>query len=274
METAQAMSEPLFQNLEDAVVVAETALLDTQVAVESLRAELDQFTRLHQIQLGPLYGRLDELDALTAETEAAMTGDPEAIRRAVEARARVAGEDPLLFAAANAGLLDDDEEDGQDGKPPRPRQETSPAPDPNTPVRPSKTAQRLYRELARRSHPDLVQDEAEIARRSAFITRVNAAYEKDDLPALQKLSEEWSLTSSGPAVDHPQREMWLQHRLIWLRVKQAELALERQTLMENPMADVLAAYQYDSLTALRSISEQLYTAIAEREALLNALIGS
>lgn len=276
METAQAMSEPLFQNLEDAVVVAETALLDTQVAVESLRAELDQFTRLHQIQLGPLYGRLDELDALTAETEAAMTGDPEAIRRAVEARARVDGEDPMLFAAANAGLLEDDGEGGSEHeqKPPRPRQEAAPTPDPDVPVRPSKTAQRLYRELARRSHPDLVQDQAEIARRSAFITRVNAAYEKDDLPALQKLSEEWSLTSSGPAVDSPQREMWLQHRLIWLRVKQAELALERQTLMENPMADVLAAYQYDSLTALRSISEQLYTAIAERETLLNALIGS
>jgi hypothetical protein len=268
------MSEPLFQSLEDAVVVAETTLLDTQVAVESLRAELDQFTRLHQIQLGPLYSRLDELDALTAETEAAMTGDPEAIRRAVEARARVAGEDPLLFAAANAGLLEEDGEGSPDQKPPRPREEAAPTPDPDVPVRPSKTAQRLYRELARRSHPDLAQDPAEIARRSAFITRVNAAYEKDDLAALQKLSEEWSLTSSGPAKDHPQREMWLRGRLIWLRAKQAELALERQTLLENPMADVLAAYQYDSLTALRSISEQLYTAIAERENLLNALIGS
>lgn len=275
METAQAMSEPLFQSLEDAVVVAETALLDTQVAVESLRAELDQFTRLHQIQLGPLYGRLDELDALTAETEAAMTGDPEAIRRAVEARARVDGEDPLLFAAANAGLLEDDQQ-GTDASqtPPRPRTAAAPTPDPDVPVRPSKTAQRLYRELARRSHPDLVQDPTEIARRSAFITRVNAAYEKDDLAGLQKLSEEWSLTSSGPGVDAPQREMWLRNRLIWLRAKQAELALERQTLLENPMADVLAAYQYDSINALRSISEQLYTAIAEREALLNALIGS
>lgn len=275
METAQAMSEPLFQSLEDAVVVAETALLDTQVAVESLRAELDQFTRLHQIQLGPLYGRLDELDALTAETEAAMTGDPEAIRRAVEARARVDGEDPLLFAAANAGLLEDDEEDGEPAEKPagRPRESAPPAPDPDAPVRPSKTAQRLYRELARRSHPDLVQDPTEIARRSAFITRVNAAYEKDDLAGLQKLSEEWSLTSSGPAKGHPQREMWLRGRLIWLRAKQAELALERQTLLENPMADVLAAYQYDSLSALTSISEQLYTAIAEREALLNTLIG-
>jgi hypothetical protein len=270
------MSEPLFQSLEDAVVVAETALLDTQVAVESLRAELDQFTRLHQIQLGPLYGRLDELDALTAETEAAMTGDPEAIRRAVEARARVDGEDPLLFAAANAGLLEDDEEDADKPEtPPRPRKEAAaPAPDPDAPVRPSKTAQRLYRELARRSHPDLVQDPTEIARRSAFITRVNAAYEKDDLAGLQKLSEEWSLTSSGPGVDAPQREMWLRNRLIWLRAKQAELTLERQTLMENPMADVLAAYQYDSINALRSISEQLYTAIAERENLLNSLIGS
>src|SRR5215470_14124983 len=130
------MGEPLYQSLEDAVVVAETALLDTQVSVESLRAELDQFTRLHQIQLGPLYGRLDELDALTAETEAAMTGDPEAIRRAVEARARVDGEDPLLFAAANAGLLDDDEQEGaeQADKPGRPHDEPAPAADPDAPV--------------------------------------------------------------------------------------------------------------------------------------------
>lgn len=274
METAQAMSEPLFQSLEDAVVVAETNLLDTQVAVETLRAELDQFTRLHQIQLGPLYSRLDELDALTAETEAAMTGDPEAIRRAVEARAKVAGEDPLLFPSDGA-TSDGDAGDTDADTPRPPRDEAKDAAaDPDAPVRPSKTAQRLYRELARRSHPDLVQDPTEIARRSAFITRVNAAYEKDDLAALQKLSEEWSLAASGPAVDAPQREMWLRNRLIWLRAKQAELALERQTLMENPMADVLAAYQYDSLTALRSISEQLYTAINERETLLNALIGS
>jgi hypothetical protein len=276
VETAQAMSEPLFQSLEDAVVVAETNLLDTQVAVETLRAELDQFTRLHQIQLGPLYSRLDELDALTAETEAAMTGDPEAIRRAVEARAKVDGEDPLLFpsdgATADGGVGDTDT-DADTPRPPREEAKDAAA-DPDAPVRPSKTAQRLYRELARRSHPDLVQDPTEIARRSAFITRVNAAYEKDDLAALQKLSEEWSLAASGPAVDAPQREMWLRNRLIWLRAKQAELALERQTLMENPMADVLAAYQYDALTALTSISEQLYTAIQERETLLNALIGS
>lgn len=275
METAQAMSEPLFQGLEDAVVVAETNLLDTQVAVETLRAELDQFTRLHQIQLGPLYSRLDELDALTAETEAAMTGDPEAIRRAVEARAKVSGEDPLLLAGGDDSDSDGDAASDDDTDTPRPpRQGSAASPDPDTPVRPSKTAQRLYRELARRSHPDLVQDPTEIARRSAFITRVNAAYEKDDLGALQKLSEEWSLTAVGPAADSPQREKWLQHRLIWLRAKQAELALERQTLLENPMADVLAAYQYDSLMALRSISDQLYTAIQERETLLNALIGS
>jgi hypothetical protein len=275
VETAQAMSEPLFQSLEDAVVVAETNLLDTQVAVESLRAELDQFTRLHQIQLGPLYSRLDELDALTAETEAAMTGDPEAIRRAVEARAKVSGEDPLLRTEEVDPDSNGDGAAASDDKDtPRPPRQESANPDPDTPVRPSKTAQRLYRELARRSHPDLVQDPTEIARRSAFITRVNAAYEKDDLPALQKLSEEWSLTAVGPASDSPQREKWLQHRLIWLRAKQAELALERQTLLENPMADVLAAYQYDSLMALRSISEQLYTAIQERETLLNALIGS
>src|SRR5438067_12053354 len=108
------MSEPLFQSLEDAVVVAETNLLDTQVAVETLRAELDQFTRLHQIQLGPLYSRLDEVDALTVETEAAMTGDHEAIGRAVKARAEVAGEDRLLLAGGDGPERDGAASEGDD----------------------------------------------------------------------------------------------------------------------------------------------------------------
>lgn len=273
MDTAPAVSEPLFQSLEDAVVVAETTLLDAQVSVDSLRAELDQFTRLHQIQLGPLYMRLDELDALTAETEAALSGDPEAIKRAVAARAKVAGPDPEL----EPDLLADEPDDILDGGSGRARERTAPpSPEDELPgsAKPSKTAQRLYRELARRSHPDLVQDPTEIARRSAFITRVNAAYEKDDLAALQKLSEEWSLASAGPDPATPQREPWLRGRLIWLRARQAELSLERQSLLENPMADVLAAYQYDSLKALSSIANQLYTAIQEREDELNALFGS
>jgi hypothetical protein len=267
-------NQPMFQNLEDAVVAAETILLDTQVSVESLRAELDQFTRLHQIQLGPLYSRLDELEALTAETEAAMTGDPDAIRRAVEARARVDG---LDFGAEE--VLDNEGDSAADplGRTDEEIQAAARGAkavmETEGPVRPSKTAQRLYRELARRSHPDLAQDPTEIARRSAFITRVNAAYEKDDLAALQKLGEEWSLSIAGPDPTTPQREPWLRGRLIWLRAKQAELALERESLLENPMADVLAAYQYDSLRALTSIADQLYTAIAERENLLNALIG-
>jgi hypothetical protein len=271
VDTAQAVSGPLFQNLEDAVIAAETTLLDTQVSVESLRAELDQFTRLHQIQLGPLYLRLDELDALTAETEAAMTGDPEAIRRALEARARVDGpeygDEEMVHSESGEAYPRPDGESEAAARGAKAVLETE------GPVRPSKTAQRLYRELARRSHPDLAQDPTEIARRSAFITRVNAAYEKDDLAALQKLGEEWSLGSAGPDPATPQREPWLRGRLIWLRAKQAELALERQSLLENPMADVLAAYQYDSLKALSSIADQLYTAIAERENLLNALIG-
>jgi hypothetical protein len=271
------MSEPLFRSLEDAVVVAETSLLDVQLTVDTLRAELDQFTRLHQLQLGPLYLRLDELDALTAETEAAMTGDPEAIRRALEARARLDGDDPL----DGPDLLDDADDDVLDGSPREreaPEQPTGQTSgdgtvDADGRVRPGKMAQRLYRELARRSHPDLAQDPTEIARRSAFITRVNAAYEKDDLAALQRLSEEWSLALGGPDPSSPQREHWLRGRLIWLRARQAELTLERQSLLENPMADVLAAYQYDSLKALASIADQLYLAIEERETLLNALIG-
>ncbi|HEV2528275.1 MAG TPA: J domain-containing protein [Thermomicrobiales bacterium] len=46
---------------------------------------------------------------------------------------------------------------------------------------------RVYRELARRHHPDLAQDPAERERRERQMTRVNAAYRDRDLGALQEM---------------------------------------------------------------------------------------
>src|SRR5213079_1517856 len=128
---------------------------------------------------------LDELDALIAEARAARTGSPDDIRAAVHARAQVDGDAELadleekLARHGAAGTSADgapaDGPDGPDDGGPRFRD----APEPRQ-VRPGREAQRLYRELARHAHPDLVQDEARKERRSAFIARVNDAYARGD----------------------------------------------------------------------------------------------
>ena len=68
---------------------AEQALIEYEIAVETFRIEVENFSRLHHQKLGPMYARLDELDAQIAEARAARSGDPEDLRKADEARARV-----------------------------------------------------------------------------------------------------------------------------------------------------------------------------------------
>lgn len=125
--------------LERAVRAAEQALIEYEIAVDTFRIEVENFSRLHHQKLGPMYTRLDELDAQIAEIRAARTGDPEDLRKADEARARVMpmpGVEELfhgwmdgegLFPEAEAMLTD---------QPVRPPQR----------VRPSDEARKLYRE--------------------------------------------------------------------------------------------------------------------------------
>ena len=158
--------------------------------------EVENFSRLHHQRLGPMYARLEELDAQIVEARAARTGDPEDSARPTR---RGPGVMPMpgveelfhgwmdgdgLFPEAAAMLTD---------QPVRPPQR----------VRPSEEARKLYRELARKAHPDLAQEDGRAGRREEFITRVNAAYARGDEALLRELAEEWAAGtgagSGGPS---------------------------------------------------------------------------
>lgn len=155
--------------LAKAVRAAEQALIEFEIAVETFRVEVENFSRLHHQKLGPMYTRLDELDAQIAEARAARTGDPEDIRKAQEARAIVMpmpGVDELFHDWIDSDGLSPEAAAMLTEQPVRPPKR----------VRPTEEARKLYRDLARQAHPDLAQDETERARRDEFIARVNAAY--------------------------------------------------------------------------------------------------
>lgn len=242
---------------------AEQALIEYEIAVETFRVEVENFSRLHHQKLGPMYSRLDELDALIAEAVAARSGDPEDLRKADEARARVmpmpAVEELFhgwmdgdgLFPEAAAMLTE------QSVRPPQR-------------VRPSDEVRKLYRELVRKAHPDLAQDEKERGRRDEFITRVNAAYGRGDEALLRELLAEWV---AGPVPEElrptPSEELYA--RLEWLARRKELLSVVAGELEESAIGSMLKLAPDDPDRLLEEIAEQLLAQVAEREAELERL---
>ncbi|WP_373466978.1 J domain-containing protein [Streptomyces umbrinus] len=252
--------------LERAVRAAEQALIEFEIAVETFRVEVENFSRLHHQKLGPMYSRLDELDAQIAEARAASTGDPEDVRKAQEARARVMpmpGIEELFHDWLDSDGLSPEASAMLTEQPVRPPQR----------VRPSDEARKLYRELVRKAHPDLAQDDTERARRDEFISRVNAAYSRGDEPLLRELSEEWA---AGPVAEEwrPSRSEELYARLEWLAQRKELLALVARDLEESAIGAMLKIAPDDPDRLLEEIAEQLLAQVSEREAELAGLLGS
>jgi hypothetical protein len=139
-------------------------------------------------------------------------------------------------------------------------------------VRPSEEARKLYRELARKAHPDLAQEESERERREEFITRVNAAYARGDEKLLRELAEEWA-AGPVPAERRPSRAEELYVRLEWLSQRKELLTLVARELEDGPIASMLRLAPDDPDGLLDEIAEQLRRQLGEREAELAALLG-
>ncbi|MET9294480.1 hypothetical protein [Streptomyces sp. NPDC003077] len=262
---AREADDAATRRLAQAVLAAEQALIEFEIAVETFRVEVDNFSRLHHQRLGPMYARLDELDARIAEAVAARTGDPDDIRRAREARAAVLPMPNVeelfhgwvgsegLFPEAEAMLTE------QQVRPPEK-------------VRPSDQARRTYRDLVRKAHPDLAREEAERSRREAFIVRVNAAYASGNEAALRDLADEWE---AGPAHrdQRPSESEELYARLEWLAERKEMLAGVAAELEGSAIGAMLKMAPDDPDALLNEIAEKLLADVAEREAYLAQLVG-
>ncbi|MFE6227018.1 hypothetical protein [Streptomyces sp. NPDC057854] len=250
--------------LERAVRVAEQALIEFEIAVETFRVEVENFSRLHHQKLGPMYARLDELDAAIAEAKAARTGDPEDLRRAREARAAV---QPLPGVEA----LFDDWLDSDGLSPEAAAMLTERPVRPPQRVRPSEEVRRLYRELARKAHPDLAREEDERKRREEFITRVNAAYARGDEELLRELADEWE-AGPVPAEGRLSESEELYARLEWLAQRKDLLSALARELEESAIGSMLRLAPEDPDRLLDEIAEQLRGQVSEREAELATLV--
>jgi hypothetical protein len=154
----------------DELAQLEAQLADQELFLASLKAELAAFEGLYLRRVGVLYAELDEWAALLAEQRAEHTGTPEAKTEAAEARAQA----EEAYAAAHGAAAE------------------------VQPFSPSADLKKLYREAAKRVHPDTATDEADRARRERLMKEVNAAYAAGDEDALRRILAD--LDSSPDAV--------------------------------------------------------------------------
>ncbi|HEV2297938.1 MAG TPA: J domain-containing protein [Candidatus Acidoferrales bacterium] len=150
----------------------EAELAECELRLASLRGELGALEQRYLKFVGLPYAELDELRAQIAERMAAEDPSNERLQRAArEARARA-------NESRSATAMKEAEEP----------KHFSPSPE----------IKRLYREVAKRIHPDLTADDADRARRQELMAEANKAYQRGDEINLEKILDKYE--SSPEAV--------------------------------------------------------------------------
>ena len=146
----------------DRLAALRAALAEREADVAQLRSQLKAFEVRYLQRVGVLYAELDEIAARITEREVDLYHSDSARRRAKEARQRAQQTHEAAF--------------GADQEP----EEFDPSPSLKT----------LFREVAKRIHPDFATDEAERKHFTLHMTRANQAYNCGDTDTLQRLLDD------------------------------------------------------------------------------------
>jgi hypothetical protein len=150
----------------------EGRLIESELQLASLKGEIATFERLYLKIVGIRYAELDEIEAQIAELLARLApGNIEAHDKAQQARSRA---DESRMGTAEVALRE------------------------ATRFSPSSSLKSLYREVARRIHPDLAVDDADRLKRQKLMAEANRAYEDGNEQKLRAILEQYE--SSPEAV--------------------------------------------------------------------------
>ena len=138
-------------------------LAERELELADLRAQLRSFEGRYLREVGVLYAELDEWEARIAELESSLRPSATASQQANEARKRA-----------------DETQEATHGEASKARDFHS-----------SADLRSLFREAAKRLHPDFAKDEADRLLRTRLMAQANVAYSQGDADALQRILDEF-----------------------------------------------------------------------------------
>ena len=154
--------EEILRKREELAAIRAT-LAERELELVDLRSQLAAFEGRYLRQVGILYAELDEWKARIAELKARLDTSDASKAQAQEAREQARQTHHDAHGAASE--VHD--------------------------FTPSAELKRIYREVAKRIHPDFAADPADLERRTRFMAAANHAYEVGDADALQRILDEY-----------------------------------------------------------------------------------
>ncbi len=200
--------EHLLAELTEQLAEKEGEFAETGSAFARFRAE-------YLRRFAPLYAELDRLEAEIARRIAAQEDTPVAHAKAAEAAAR---------ADESQQALDDGEAQAAE------------APEESGPAVPAPEIKALYRDAAKKIHPDLATDPAEKARRTELMAALNAAYAAGDTAAIERILDgEASRPEAITGDDIGARLMRVIRKIAQVRGRFTELVKLNAALRADPL---------------------------------------
>jgi hypothetical protein len=194
---------------------AEQATLETELAERefrsaNLRAELGAFERRYLHFVGLRYAELDDLKAEIAERLAKEQPGNERLQR--------------LAQIARAGANETKSSAGENTKEEPAAFESSPE------------MKRLYREVAKRVHPDLTSDREDRAKRQQLMAEANDAYERGDESKLVRILTEYECSPEAVRGEGAGAELIrVIRRISQARGRLSEIEAEMQELLRSDL---------------------------------------
>lgn len=195
----------------DQLAAVRTALAERESELAQIRAQLKTFEGRYLRQVGVLYAELDDIEARIAEREVDLYDSDSARRRAEEARQQAQETHDAAFGDA------------------REAEEFDPSPSLKT----------LFREVAKRVHPDFARDAEELRHFTLLMARANHAYSRGDTETLERMLDDHREINASIAGEGVAAELLRITRQIGHAERDiANLDAERSTLLSGEIAQL------------------------------------
>jgi hypothetical protein len=159
--------EKELQHKKETLTELKDALSNRELELATLRAELLSFQHIYFESVGKLIAELDELDAQIAEAIAKKNPKAETSAKSATSTRERAAESARAFREESESSL------------------------PKRKFVPTNNLKQLFREVAKKIHPDLASDEKDREIREDLMKRANEAYQHGDEEKLRAILEEY-----------------------------------------------------------------------------------
>jgi DnaJ-domain-containing protein 1 len=221
----------------------EIELAERELRSENLRAELGAFERRYLHFVGLRYAELDNLKAEIAERLAAEQPANERLQR--------------LARIARAGANETKSNAGENTKEEPAAFESSPE------------MKQLYREVAKRVHPDLTSDRDDRAKRQLLMAEANDAYERGDEAKLMSILNAYECSPEAVQGEGAGAELIrVIRRISQARGRLSEIEAEMQELLRSDLYQLKSRLD-EALTLGRDVLKEMADKVEEQIAQAN-----